>query len=170
MSHLVFQTRVQQHFVSTRQQCRVHIYFSWIKSINKAVGRNIALGDCMNHLYTNIAALYRAFCQNLYGPLAFLAVKIKYSLYWNFKFPVNVKGGKESERRGGTMKGWIFSKMLRLSVLWHYHNGSLSVLFLCLAASIPLWFMDHFYYCYNAPWPFLPLHQSECCPAASNWP
>jgi hypothetical protein len=75
-----------------------YIYFSWIKSINKAIGRNIALGDYMDHLYTNTAAIYRAFCENLYGPLAFLGVKIKYRLYWNFQFSVNVKRGREADR------------------------------------------------------------------------
>jgi hypothetical protein len=72
--------------------------------MNRAVGRNIALGDCMNHLYTNITALYRAFRENLYGPLAFLAVKIKYSLYWTFQFSVSAHGGKETEWGGGESK------------------------------------------------------------------
>jgi hypothetical protein len=57
-----------------------YIFFSWTKSINKAVGRNIAVGDYMDHLYTNIAAIYRGFCENLYGPLALLAVKNIYVL------------------------------------------------------------------------------------------
>jgi hypothetical protein len=57
-----------------------YIFFSWTKSINKAIGRNIAVGDYMDHLYTNIAVIYRRFCENLYGPLAFLAVKNIYVL------------------------------------------------------------------------------------------
>jgi hypothetical protein len=57
-----------------------YIFFSWTKSINKAIGRNIAVGGYMNHLYTNIAVIYRGFCENLYGPLAFLAVKNIYVL------------------------------------------------------------------------------------------
>jgi hypothetical protein len=90
----------------------------------------------MNHLYTNITALYRAFCENLYGPLAFLAVKIKYSLYWNFQFSVSAHGGKETEKQG-EKEGENYERlnifqMRLLSVPWLYRNGSLSVLFLCL--------------------------------------
>lgn len=51
----------------------------------------------MDHLYTNIAVIYRGFCENLYGPLASLAVK---NMYWNFQPCASALEGGEKETEG----------------------------------------------------------------------
>jgi hypothetical protein len=107
------------------------MFFSWIISINKVAGRNIAVSDCTDHLYSTEALLYLTFCYNLYGTLAFLAVELAILCQCRGRKRKRGGGGRRNERLN-------ILQMLLLSVVWYYHNGSLSVLLLCLVASMRL--------------------------------